>query len=160
MRLAEIMKHEVITVGPEDTIEHARTLLSRHRIRHLPVLDGHSVIGVVSDRDLQLASLAEMEEDDERFASQPIERVMTAPAVTLGPNDTVREAANIMRGRKLDCIPVVEKHRIVGIVTSSDLLELLSRTPKASHPRPHTANDPRRPEHQHERTPSALRMKP
>lgn len=144
MRLAELMEEEVVTLTPADTIAVARVLMDRHHIRHLPVLDGQSVIGIVSDRDVRPALLREIARDEQFFEVLPVERVMTTDVVTLGPNDTAREAANLMRSRKVDCIPVIDDHKLVGIVTASDLLELVSKTPKTSHPRPHTANDPRR----------------
>ena len=50
---------------------------------------------------------------------------MTSPVVTVGPDDTVRSAANVMRGRTIGCVPVVKGRKLLGIVTVSDLLDLL-----------------------------------
>jgi acetoin utilization protein AcuB len=52
---------------------------------------------------------------------------MTAPVATAAPDTTVREAANLLRGRHIGCLPIVEDGRLVGIVTVADLLDLLAR---------------------------------
>lgn len=127
MRLADVMERKVVRIGPKETIEEARALMARHHIRHLPVVDGREVVGVLSQLDVAPAAVAELAREDEFFAALPVERVMSPP-ITLRPEATVRDAANLMRGRKIDCIPVVDDEHMVGIVTASDILELVSRT--------------------------------
>lgn len=77
------------------------------------------MVGVVSDRDLQaLGSYRQV---------QSVEDAMTAPAVTARPDMTLRQAANLLRGRTIGCLPVVEDGELVGILTTTDLLELVGR---------------------------------
>jgi CBS domain-containing protein len=92
-----------------------------NRIHHLVVARGRSVLGVLSDRDAGGRRGASVR------TNRAVADLMTAPAVTVGPTMTVREAANLMRGRSIGCLVVVESGRAVGIVTVSDLLELVGR---------------------------------
>ncbi len=75
------------------------------------------MVGVLSDRDIgALGSMRQVE---------TVEDVMSQPALTSSPDTTLREAANLLRGRTIGCLPVVENGRTVGIVTTTDLLELI-----------------------------------
>jgi acetoin utilization protein AcuB len=91
--------------------------MRRAKIRHLVVQDGKRVVGVLSDRDVEgMGSLRQVEN---------VEEVMTSPAITCSPDLTVRQAANLLRGRTMGCLPVLEDGKVVGIVTTTDLLELI-----------------------------------
>jgi acetoin utilization protein AcuB len=116
MRLGEIMRTHVETISPRESAEAALERMRRARIRHLVVQDGQTVVGVVSDRDLAAGSPR---------TPRTVEDVMTSPAVICSPHTTLREAANLLRGRTIDCLPVVEEGRVAGIVTTTDLLELI-----------------------------------
>lgn len=121
MRLKEIMKKSVVTLGPEAPEDDAREQMRRNRIHHIVVTRGASVVGVVSDRDLESRLRTR-----ERI-SRTVGDVMTPAVATATTATTVREAANMMRGRTIGCLPVVEKGRLAGIVTTSDLLTLLGK---------------------------------
>ena len=121
MRLKEIMKKDVVTLGPEAAEDDARERMRRNRIHHLVVTRGSRVIGVVSDRDLA----GRMQTGDR--ISRTVGDVMTPAVATASASTTVREAANLMRGRTIGCLPVVEKGKLAGIVTTSDLLTLLGK---------------------------------
>jgi CBS domain-containing protein len=88
-------------------------------IRHLVVTDGPHVVGVLSDRDLGGPRSASVRRN------RDVADLMTADVVTVEPTTPVRKAANLMRGRSIGCLVVSKAARIVGIVTVSDLLELL-----------------------------------
>ncbi len=119
MRMFEIMTKEVETVAPTAKVADAANRMRLNRIRHLVVKDGRAIVGVLSDRDVR----GRGEADPQRTVAD----VMTRSAVSIGPKDTVRTAANAMRGRTIGCLPVVERGRLVGIVTVTDLLDLLGR---------------------------------
>lgn len=121
MRLNEIMTRDVVTLGADASEEEAREQMRRNRIHHLVVTRGKDVIGVVSDRDLGPAP-----EAPGRIA-RTVGDVMTPAVATATGKTTVREAANLLRGRTIGCLPVVEKGRLAGIVTISDLLTLLGK---------------------------------
>ncbi|HMA16851.1 MAG TPA: CBS domain-containing protein [Thermoanaerobaculia bacterium] len=117
MRLRDVMRRKVETISPRDSAAAAFDRMRSARIRHLVVKDGRKIVGILSDRDVgTLGSLGQVETVEDR---------MTAPPVCVSPDLTVREAANLMRGRTMSCLPVVEDGKIVGIVTVTDLLKLL-----------------------------------
>jgi CBS domain-containing protein len=120
MRVAEVMTKDVKTVPPSMAATEAYELMRRGRIHHLVAMAGSEVAGVLSDRDLSSigANLR---------ADSSVRDLMTTLVVTAAPTATVRKIANMMRGRTIGCVPVVDGKRLVGIVTVSDLLELLGR---------------------------------
>jgi len=119
MRLREIMQTAVETISPGESTEAALNRMRARRIRHLVVRDGRDIGGIVSDRDIEgLGSFRQV---------QTVEESMSAPAVSAAPDMTLRQAANLLRGRTIGCLPVVEKGKLVGIVTTTDLLELIGK---------------------------------
>ncbi len=120
MRVREIMKTKVHTVAPSETVVAAVNRFRANRVHHLIVASGSKVLGLVTDRDVDRA----LERGAERTA---VADVMTSDVVTVTPDTTVREAANKMRGRTIGCLPVVEKQKLVGIITRSDLVDLIGR---------------------------------
>jgi acetoin utilization protein AcuB len=127
------MKREVRCVKPLDSIQHAREIMEEHRINQLPVVAGSKLVGIVTDRNLRDAfpSVFESppfgkahklpkEADPKRIT---VEMVMTPNVVTLGPKDSVVEAANVMRRERIGAVPIVDGHHLVGILTRSDVLE-------------------------------------
>ena len=120
MRVREIMKTKVYTVAPSEPVVAAVNRFRNNRIHHLVVASGSTVLGLVTDHDL--------DRDIENGADQrPVGDVMTSDVVTIPPDATVREAANVMRGRTIGCLPVVQEKKLVGIITRSDLVELIGR---------------------------------
>ncbi|MCE9636599.1 MAG: CBS domain-containing protein [Planctomycetes bacterium] len=121
MRISEVMTKNVATVTPSISADDAWREMRDRRIHHLVVMKGGAVLGVVSERDLGGRAGAAVR----RGAT--VESLMSRGAVTAAPDDTVRQAANQMRGRSLGCLPVVSGKRLVGILTVSDVLELVGR---------------------------------
>ena len=120
------MTREVVVLPPQTTAAEALGLCRERRIRHLPVMEEGRLVGIVSDRDLR--SAAPPLEDPERssaLAKMRVSDVMTRDAVTAHPDDPIEVAANRMRERRIGCLPVVEDAGLVGIVTSSDVMEAL-----------------------------------
>lgn len=123
MLVREIMHRDPLTVGPEVSLEEAYALMNRERFRHLPVVDGRRVVGVVTDRDLRLATSRLMAVP---FASDArVGEVMSRTVQTVHPLDPVENAARTMRELKIGCLPVVDGDQLVGIVTGIDLLDAL-----------------------------------
>jgi len=121
MRVGEVMTRGIKAIALTASIEDARSLMRLHGIHHLVVTKASRVVGVLSERDIGgrrgLAARAQGVVSD----------VMTEPVVTVEPTATVRQAANLMRGRSIGCLVVTKSNRTVGIVTVSDLLELVGR---------------------------------
>jgi acetoin utilization protein AcuB len=118
MRVGEIMTRQVKTVPPTMPIADARTEMRQARFRHLVVVANQKVIGVLSDRDLPRAGNGDQ---------GTVADAMTGTVVTAAPDETVRAIANRMRGRSIGCLPIVQRKKLVGIVTASDLLTLLGQ---------------------------------
>jgi acetoin utilization protein AcuB len=119
MRVQDVMTRRVETVSAGESAGNAFQRMRSNRIHHLIVTQGREVLGVVSSRDLgALGTFRQV---------QSVEDVMTSPAVTATPEMTLRQAANLLRGRTIGCLPVMEEGRLVGILTITDLLETLGR---------------------------------
>jgi acetoin utilization protein AcuB len=122
MRIEDVMTEGVRTVGPQASAAEARTLMESRGTHHLVVVDDGRVVGVVSQRDLGGRNAAAFLRD------KRVSDLMSARPVTVTPEDTVRRAANVLRGRSIGCLPVVDRReRLVGIVTISDLLDLIGK---------------------------------
>jgi acetoin utilization protein AcuB len=120
------MTREVVVLSPQTTAAEALALCRERRIRHLPVLGEGRLVGIVSDRDLRSAAPA-LGDPERASALEKIRAsdVMTRDVVTARPDDPIEEAANRMRERRIGCLPVVEDGALVGILTSSDVMEAL-----------------------------------
>jgi acetoin utilization protein AcuB len=119
------MTREVVVLSPETTAGEALALCRERRIRHLPVLEAGRLVGIVSDRDLR--SAAPGLGDPARASALEkirVSEVMTRDVATTRPDDPIEEAANRMREKRIGCLPV-EDERLVGILTSSDVMEAL-----------------------------------
>jgi CBS domain-containing protein len=121
MRVQDVMTTAVQTISPSAPAEDAGNLMRAKGIHHLVVCDGPRVVGLLSDRNIGGRHGAPITEN--RIVSD----LMTERVVTVSPTRTVRQAANLMRGRSIGCLVVVSKDRTIGIVTVADLLELIGR---------------------------------
>ncbi|HEY3450645.1 MAG TPA: CBS domain-containing protein [Myxococcales bacterium] len=121
MRLMEIMTTDVKVASPDEGAEVAFQRMRNQRIRHLVVMDRRRLVGILSERDLggPRGSALRM--------GKTVHDLMTKQAVAASPVTTIRQAANLMRARTIGCLPVMEDGRLVGIVTLTDLLELVGR---------------------------------
>jgi CBS domain-containing protein len=121
MRIKDVMTEDVQTIAPTASAVDAWELMRGRRIHHLVVTKGRDVIGVLSDRDAGGRAGTAVRR------TRTVSELMTRPAVTIAPTATIKKAANVMRGRSIGCLVVVDAGRTRGIVTVSDLLELLGR---------------------------------
>ncbi|MER3425818.1 MAG: acetoin dehydrogenase [Thermus sp.] len=133
MLVKEVMKSPVLTIGPEATLEEAYAFLLQKGIRHLPVVEEGRLVGILTDRDIRLATSA-LNPKGPCPGSTPVREAMTKEVVTADPLDPVEEAARVMRVRKIGCLPVVEDEVVVGIVTGIDLLDALLRLTGVTEP--------------------------
>jgi acetoin utilization protein AcuB len=120
------MKQKVLTLGPEASAFEALRLCRERRIRHIPVVKDKRLVGIISDRDLRDASPPLG--DPERVSTMKeiqLEDVMTRKVITTHPEDTIVHAAREMYERKIESLPVVDEGKLLGIVTSSDVMRAL-----------------------------------
>ncbi len=114
------MTREVVVVSAGDTLKLAARLMKERRIHHLPVLEGNELAGIVTDSDIRNAAFGEGAGGGamERLVGE----IMTRDPVTVGPWDTVEDALLILHHRRFGALPVVEGHRLVGIISKADIL--------------------------------------
>lgn len=132
MLVQDIMTTPVVSVAPDITLQDAYQLMQTKGIRHLPVADDRKLVGVITDRDLRLATSA--------LAPTPfapgakVSAIMRKFPFTADPADAVEDAARLMREKKIGCLPVTDNDNLVGIVTGLDLLDALIRMTGADKP--------------------------
>ena len=120
MRMNEIMTSPVETVSPSESAELAWGRLKRGRFHHLVVVDGKRVVGVISAHDLGGSDVGSAVRKE-----RSVGELMTPAPVCVDETLTVRQAANRLRGRAIGCLPILRDGRLVGIVTTTDLLDAL-----------------------------------
>jgi acetoin utilization protein AcuB len=131
LRVGELMSRGPITVRPDATIGAAWRLMKTRRVRHLPVLGaGGRLIGIVTDRDLRQVILdpdiqAQLGNAPRALNVLTVKDVMTWGAITVRPDSDLREAARVMHTHKVGALPVVNRGRVVGILTETDLVKTL-----------------------------------
>jgi acetoin utilization protein AcuB len=113
MVVRDYMSAKVITVGRQCPIADARASLRQHRIRQIPVVDKGRLVGIITDRDLRSAPAA----------TQTVGEVMAAKPTVIGPGTPIDEAARALRKLKVGALPVVDRNRLVGIITTADVLD-------------------------------------
>lgn len=121
MKVRDIMQTRVETVDQEERAEAAYNTMRVKRIHHLIVTAGPDLVGVLSERDLGGRDREGMRQ------THKVLNFMTPYAVKAKPEMTVRQAATLMRGWSIGCLPVVSSGRLVGILTASDLLDLIAK---------------------------------
>lgn len=125
MTLRDLMKRQVTTITPEDALHVAEGIMSLGELRHLPVVSGGALVGILTHRDILQAPVTFF-----GFATDPravlraltVRDVMTTQVVSIEADATVSEAAQKLLKHKVGCLPVLERGALVGIVTTSDLL--------------------------------------
>ncbi len=121
------MSRKVVSISADDSLRIVDEIMKLGHVRHLPVVRRGELVGVVSQRDLLRASLSNVmgipsEEQQVFLEGVHIAEVMSSPAVSVDPGETVQRAAHLMAEGKFGCLPVVEEGKLVGIVTETDVL--------------------------------------
>lgn len=127
MRVSEWMTRSLVTVGPETPISEAKQIMERRKIRHLPVLDGDRLVGIVTDRDIRLnlpspATSLSVWEVTYLLARLTVGEVMTKRPITVEAETPATDAAKVMIEHRIGALPVLSGGRVAGIITETDLL--------------------------------------
>jgi acetoin utilization protein AcuB len=122
--VADAMTARPVTVPPDATVAAARSAMRRGRFRHLPVVAGAELVGVVAHSDLQASPGAPVEAA-ESLGDRPLTEVMSSDPVTVWPDEPVEVAARLLVDHAIGCLPVVADEGLVGILTESDLFSVL-----------------------------------
>lgn len=125
MKARNVMTVDVTTVGPATPLRKAHLEMLELGVRHLPVVAHGRLLGIISDRDLLRAARRVNGRLD--LPEKPVSEIMTRRPLTAGPKAKISELAHLMVDEKIDAVPITEAGRaLVGLVTSSDLLLLLT----------------------------------
>jgi len=137
MKVSEIMRTVLVTATMDHTIEHARKIMKMKHIRHLLVVDGSKLVGIVTDRDVRshvsprVGTPIESTSDKATLESK-LHQVMTRDLITVSPDTPVSEAARLILEHKIGCLPVIDRNGFtIGIITDADLLRYLAKEAQA-----------------------------
>ena len=110
------------TIGAEQSLHKANELMREYGIRHLPVMHGNKLVGIVSDRDVALISALKGVNPDLVL----VEDAMTSDVLTVSPDAPLDEVATLMAERKAGSVIVEQNHKVVGIFTTVDAMTVLA----------------------------------
>jgi CBS domain-containing protein len=123
----------LVTVRSDAPVAEAQHLMRHRRIRHLPVVDGGRLGGIITDRDVRTtlpSPATSLAAGEIRYLLDRllVERVMTRAVITIGPDAPIAEAVGLVLTHRIGALPVVEGNRLVGIITETDLLRAFAAT--------------------------------
>lgn len=117
MKIKSWMQPSPVTINREALLQEARKLMKEHDFRHLPVVDEEdTMVGFITESDLREFSFPSMVDDI------PVHQVMVINPITINQNSSVESAAKLIHDYKIGGLPVLDKKKLVGIITLSDLL--------------------------------------
>ena len=128
MTIRELMTGGLTIVHPETSLQEAWDLMARKRIRHLPVTGpDRGLVGIVTDRDIRLnlpsrATSLSVREINHLLARLTVEEIMTRSVITIGPDRSARDGAQLMLEHRIGALPVVDDGHLIGIFTETDVV--------------------------------------
>ncbi|WP_412560026.1 CBS domain-containing protein [Winogradskyella sp. MIT101101] len=129
--VSTIMSKHLIALNRSDDLECAEMLFKRHKIRHIPVVSGEVIVGILSYTDLLRISFADAVDESESevdtliYNMFTIDQVMAKNVVTVNSQTSIKEVAKILATREFHALPVVDDGILVGMVTTTDLINYL-----------------------------------
>lgn len=129
--VSAIMTKNVITLKTSDNLETAESLFKKHHIRHIPVVSGTKILGMLSYTDLLRISFADAVYEDEESVDTmiynmfSIKQVMAKNLISVPTTTTIKAVAEILSKKEFHAIPVVDNGKLMGIVTTTDLINFL-----------------------------------
>ncbi len=129
--VSEIMTKKLVTLGPKDDLVTDERLFKKHHIRHIPVVKGDAIIGMLSYTDLLRISFADAIDEHEEYVDTIVYDMLTIPqvmvhdVVTVSSKATIRDVARFLSQKEFHALPVVDDGKLVGIVTTTDLIRYL-----------------------------------
>jgi CBS domain-containing protein len=129
--ISEIMTTDIIALNRADDLEYAEALFKRYKIRHIPVVSGEVILGMLSYTDLLRISFADAVDDSETevdtlvYNMFTIEQVMVKDVKTVTADTTIKEVAKILATHEFHALPITNNGALVGIVTTTDLIKYM-----------------------------------
>ncbi|MBW1748070.1 MAG: CBS domain-containing protein [Deltaproteobacteria bacterium] len=133
MYVGRIMNTYLMTIPPDTSLQKAKEIIDEKRINHLLVVDkNEDLIGIVSDRDVKQSSASpatalSVHELNYLLTQLTVEPIMAKKIITISPGTTIERAALIMQENRINALPVIEDEKLVGIITSTDVMRVLLR---------------------------------
>jgi CBS domain-containing protein len=131
MPVSSIMTKDIIALNRTDDLETAEQLFKQNHIRHIPVVSGNVIVGMLSYTDLLRISFADAVNDDETevdtivYNMFTIDQVMTKNVMTVNSETTIQDVAKILAKNEFHALPIVDNGELIGIVTTTDLINYL-----------------------------------
>jgi len=130
MKVGDCMTTEPISIGEDTSMKEAAVLLRQHHIRHLPVVEGRVLVGIVTDRDIRKASPSllsgvDTSKYEEVLVDTPISRIMTREPFTVTVDTDLREVVQLLIDKNIGGIPVVDGKELIGMFTEVHALKVL-----------------------------------
>jgi acetoin utilization protein AcuB len=133
MYVGRIMHTHIVTIPPATPLIKAKDIIAEKRINHLLVVDKNGeLIGLVSDRDVKQswaspATTLSVHELNYLLSQMTVETIMVKKIISISPGTTIERAARIMQENRISALPVMEGGKLVGIITTTDVMEVLLR---------------------------------
>ncbi len=126
--VAEIMTSKLITVGPKENLSAVKAKFDEGRFHHLPVVEDKSILGIISKSDLLyfLEGLKEKDENDAILKDIKAEKIMTKGMAKVESTDRINVALEVFKVNLFHAIPVVDDNKLVGILTTYDIIKALA----------------------------------
>lgn len=134
MYVGRIMRTQLVTVPTDTSLRKAKEIIEEKKINHLLVVDkSEDLVGIVSDRDVRQswaspATALSVHELNYLLTQLTVETIMVKKIITISPGTTIERAAYIMQENRINALPVIESEKLVGIITSTDVMEVLLRS--------------------------------
>ena len=130
MLVRKKMKRDLVTISKDERMTVAKKILKEKNIRHLPVVDGKRLVGLLTNMDIRKAEASpatslEIRELHYLLDKLTVGEIMTRNVITISPDISIEEAAILLHDNKIGCLPVVEDGNLVGIITENDVMEIL-----------------------------------
>ena len=122
--VSQIMTKHVISVNIKDHLRHVIDLIKKEKIRHLPVVDGDQIKGIISSTDLNRLTFSNLFDQQDNSEDAILDMLSIDP-MTVNSNHTIKEVAEIFANHHFHALPVMEENRLVGIVTTTDIIKFL-----------------------------------
>ncbi|MFQ5497409.1 MAG: cyclic nucleotide-binding/CBS domain-containing protein [Nitrosopumilus sp.] len=121
MTIADVMTKSVISVNATMTVNETAKMMEDVKVGAVIIMENNTPVGIVTDRDfaVKVASHAYQ-------ISEPIKLIMSSPLVSINSDESVRSAADLMHDRKIRKLPVIKEGEVIGIITASDIVNLLA----------------------------------
>lgn len=119
--IADVMSKSVISADATLTVNETAKMMEDAKVGAVIVMENNTPVGIVTDRDFAVKIAAHAYQ-----ITEPVKKIMSSPLFSIGSDETVRTAADLMHDRKIRKLPVIDDGKVIGIITSTDIVNLLA----------------------------------